>query len=118
MDDETVKAVKMLEAENRAMIRRDAALDPLRNKGVNREKGYRIGRAALMNAVRQEGRDVLSQAGDGYWRDMGKRYPWMAAGMDKGRRALKATSIFRDGKWYKRVAGGQWVEEKTVRRVW
>lgn len=37
---------------------------------------------AVMNAVDTEGREVLSQAGEGYWRDMERRYPWIGGGSD------------------------------------
>ena len=30
---------------------------------------------AVMNAVNQEGREVLSEAGEGYWRDMDRLHP-------------------------------------------
>lgn len=118
MDDgETIAAVKLMEQEAHARVRADAVMDPIRNKGVDRNKGYRVGRAALMNAVRNEGREVLTPAAEGYWRDMGKRHPHLAAGMDMGRRSLKATSKFRDGRWWKRV-DGEWVAEAPVRRKW
>ena len=95
-------------------VRLDFLNDQKANQAMARRvKGpvsaYRVGRAALMNAVAAEGPEVLSSAADGYWRDMGKRYPWLANGEDSGRTVLKATSIFRDGKWWKRV-GGKWVE--------
>lgn len=96
-------------------VRLDFLNDQKANQAMARRvKGpvsaYRVGRAALMNAVAAEGTEVLSSAADGYWRDMGKRYPWLANGEDSGRTGLKATSIFRDGKWWKRV-GGKWVPE-------
>jgi hypothetical protein len=34
---------------------------------------------ALMNAVNTEGREVLSDAGKGYWEDQKRLYPWIDA---------------------------------------
>jgi len=114
MDGETVQAAKSMARDFGNRVRLDFLNDQKANQAMARRvKGsvsaYRVGRAALMNAVAAEGTEVLSSAADGYWRDMGKRYPWLANGEDSGRTGLKATSIFRDGKWWKRV-GGKWVE--------
>ncbi|HPA83147.1 MAG TPA: hypothetical protein PLS95_20180 [Thermoanaerobaculales bacterium] len=68
-----------------------------------------VNRKKANQAVAAEGPEALSNAADGYWRDLGKRYPWLAGG-DSGRTGRRATSIFRDGKWWKRV-GGKWVPE-------
>ena len=115
MDGETVQAAKSMARDFGNRVRLDFLNDQKANQAMaRRSKGpvsaYRVGRAALMNAVAAEGPEVLSSAADGYWRDMGKRYPWLANGKDSGRTGLKATSIFRDGKWWKRV-GGKWVVE-------
>jgi len=114
MDDETVQAAKSMARDFGKRVRLDFLNDQKANQAMARRvKGavsaYRVGRAALMNAVAAEGPEVLSNAAEGYWRDMGKRYPWLANG-DSGRTGRRATSIFRDGKWWKR-AGGKWIPE-------
>lgn len=38
-----------------------------------------VGVTAFMNAVQTEGPEVATAAGEGYWRDMDRRYPWIAA---------------------------------------
>ena len=87
MDGETVQAAKSMARDFGNRVRLDFLNDQKANQAMARRvKGpvsaYRVGRAALMNAVAAEGPEVLSNAADGYWRDMGKRYPWLANGED------------------------------------
>jgi hypothetical protein len=68
-----------------------------RNRQVARDRGNtdgkisRTGRLvrqvsmeAFMNAVNTEGRAVLSPEASGYWRDMDRRYPFIAVRQDRG----------------------------------
>ena len=53
-----------------------------------------------------------------YMRDMVKRFPWMGDPHDQFQPEFKATSFFRDGKWWRRGPDGDWIAEDPPRRDW
>ena len=59
-----------------AALRRDQKFARERGKHKGAQ-GLRssISKEAFFNAVRTEGPEVLTEAGEGYWRDMERRYP-------------------------------------------
>ena len=59
-----------------AALRRDMKFARERGKH-NSPQGLRssVSREAFFNAVKTEGPEVLTEAGEGYWRDMERRYP-------------------------------------------
>lgn len=61
-----------------AALRRDMKFARERGKH-NSPQGLRssVSREAFFNAVKTEGPEVLTEAGEGYWRDMERRYPHM-----------------------------------------
>lgn len=72
-------------AQMRAAERRDLQRASMRKEAVRiPEAGGRLGWSAdftaVMNAVRTEGPEVLSEAGRGYWDDMKRRHPHIAQG--------------------------------------
>lgn len=86
MNDAMVAEVARRDAERKRKLlplalRRDQELARKRMRaGGGRLEGSsgrltsQISLGALMNAVDTEGREVLSAAGDGYWRDQARRY--------------------------------------------
>lgn len=70
--------------------RRDAEL-AARRAGLSRfgrsgRLRRQISTVAVLNAVRTEGREVLSREGEGYWRDQDRRY----FGIDEQRATLRS----------------------------
>ena len=70
-----------MEQEKKLEIAQSKALYDLRRQvGAKRGEG-RVGaksRLAVLNAVRTEGKEVLTEAGQGFWDDMQRRYHWQA----------------------------------------
>jgi len=66
------------------VLRRDQELNkrfPARPGGPLRMS---VSPEAVANAVRTEGREVMSAAGEGYWKDMRRMYPHLDMQPDKG----------------------------------
>ena len=80
-DAKYAAACRRMEAEKQLEIRESKKLYALRRAvGAKRGEG-RVGaksRAAVMNAVATEGKEVLTDAGEGFWQDMQRRYHWQA----------------------------------------
>ena len=80
-DAKYAAACRRMEAEKQLEIRESKKLYELRRAvGAKRGEG-RVGaksRAAVMNAVATEGKEVLTDAGEGFWQDMQRRYHWQA----------------------------------------
>lgn len=70
-----------MEREKNLEIEQSKKLYRMRREvGAKRGEG-RVGaksRYAVMNAVRTMGKEVLTEAGDGYWEDLQRRYHWHA----------------------------------------
>ncbi len=81
VDDRYLAACRRMEAEKALEQRESKRLYDLRRQvGAKRHEG-RVGaksRLAVLNAVRTEGKEVLTEAGEGFWRDMERRYHWQA----------------------------------------
>lgn len=136
MDGETAQAVRMMQAEQRRRVRRDLRRDELRARdaapggkvGRTGRHALSVGQAAYFNALRTEGPEVATAAGDGYWRDMVRRHPHLRGGGVYDSTALSAngevsrlgrvTQRYRDGKWWRRDERGRWVEAPAPRRDW
>lgn len=61
-----------IEASKELHARRRAA-------GLVGKREGRIGaksRLAVLNAIRTEGKEVMTEAGECFWKDMARRYPW------------------------------------------
>ena len=105
--------------------RRDETLAQRRNPGADGLQ-YSVSKAALMNAVRTEGRDILTEKGAEYWRDQERKYPHMrgkrtdtgydAAGTRTPYGRVSFRARFSEGKIVReRRVCGKWVREEAVR---
>ena len=80
-DAKYAAACKRMEAEKQMEIRESKKLYDLRRQLGSKKHEGRVGaksRLAVMNAVATEGKEVLTDAGEGFWRDMQRRYHWQA----------------------------------------
>lgn len=102
--------------EAESVLKRDQELNkryPARAGGPLRMS---ISPEAVRNAVATEGPEVMTAAGQGYWRDMQRMYPHLNMQPDGGgccdrvTRFGKATLRKRGGRW-ERWVDGQWVKE-------
>lgn len=136
MDGETVAAVRLMKQEQAARVRADLRRDERR--AVCSPAGRRIGRtgqhalsvgqAAFFNARQSEGPEIATSAGDGYWRDMVRRYPHLrgggvydgsaVSGNGRNTRFGKVTQMFRDGRWWRVLADGALEPMRSPRRKW
>jgi len=83
-------------------------------------------RLAVMNAVRTMGKEVLTDAGQGFWDDMQRRYKWQAEDGDwndgnsaNGRknRLGVVKERYRHGRWeHWDAKAGDWVEGEITPR--
>ncbi len=75
----------------RACDERRAAARPARKEGLQ----YSLDRRAVMNAVRTEGREILTEQGADYWRDQERKYPHLrGARTDTGDNAAGTRNRF------------------------
>ena len=81
-------------AEMRAALERDLTRARARPEygriGKSGRLVMQIDTVAAMNAVDAEGPDVLTAAGDEYWRDMRRRHPWIDTMPDRGAVSVRA----------------------------
>lgn len=72
---------RRMESEKALEIKASKRLiDERRRLGIKRGEG-RVGaksRYAVLNAIRTEGKEVMTEAGRGFWKDMERRYHWQA----------------------------------------
>ena len=102
-------------------LRNDQAVAKTRKHGGKQGLTMSISREALMNAVRTEGREVLTEAGSGYWNDMRRRYPHLnlnGSAPDGGdnlagtrNRFGKVARRFTVARGWEVRVGGRWVRE-------
>lgn len=115
----TRAAVQQLVDESNARFKGALERDRARAKRQPNTKGHtRIDQAAFMRAVAMEGPEVLSPAGDCYWRDMANRYEHLRDPHDIQFEKRSYTSIYREGKWWRKNENGEWEEEPPRRRDW
>lgn len=99
-----------------------------RQMGAKKGEG-RVGaksRYAVLNAIATEGKEVMTEAGQGFWDDMQRRYHWHAedGNWNDGNspnghktRLGKVTEKYMRGKWYHwDAAAGGWVEGEITKR--
>ena len=128
-DAKHAAACKRMEAEKSLEIRESKKLYELRRQLGSKKHEGRVGaksRLAVMNAVATEGKEVLTDAGDGFWRDMQRRYHWQAEDGNRedgssanGRKNHigKVTERFRRGRWEHWDATiGDWVPGEITKR--
>ena len=93
---------------------------------MNREIAKRAGpnglqcvvdEAAVMNAVRTEGREIMTREGRGYWNDMKRLYPHLRGGRTFSTQSPNGRSN-RFGKVTLRKRGANWERWNTVRGEW
>jgi hypothetical protein len=112
-----MKREKKLEIDaSKALIRQRRQL------GLEGKREGRVGaksRHAVLHAVRTMGKEILTEAGEDYWRFLERKYPWQALdgrpqGTDSinGHRNRHGKVSLRKvgGRWY-RWERGRWVEE-------
>ena len=124
-DAKHAAACARMEREKNLEIRESKKLYELRRQLGSKKHEGRVGaksRLAVMNAVATEGKEVLTDAGEGFWRDMQRRYHWQAedgnwedGSSANGRRnhfgVVKAK--YMRGRWHrwdKKL--GEWVPEE------
>lgn len=99
-----------------------------RQMGAKKGEG-RVGaksRYAVLNAIATEGKEVMTEAGQGFWDDMQRRYKWQAedGNWNDGNSANghvtrlgKVSEKFMRGKWYHwDAAVGGWVEGALTKK--
>jgi len=112
------ETARQLLAERRERMRRILPqvkiLDGIRAQSRNSLKIGKTGRlkrsisiAAVMNAVDAEGREVLTKAGEGYWKDQDRRY----FGITEGTASITAMRNRLGRVTYRKVYGSNGVTE-------
>ncbi len=80
VDNDYLKRCARMKCEKDMEIKASKALIKEReDRGLAGKREGRIGaksRYAVLNAIRTEGREVMTEAGDSFWKDMKRRYPW------------------------------------------
>lgn len=66
--------------ENVSLRKRDEALAARVRHGRKEGLTSSISRESLLNAVRHEGREILTSEGGDYWKDMQRKYPHLNVG--------------------------------------
>ena len=93
---------------------------------VNRDIAKRAGpnglqcvvdEAAVMNAVRTEGREIMTREGRGYWNDMKRIYPHLRGGRSFSTRSPNGAHN-RFGRVTQRKRGANWERWNPVRGEW
>ena len=98
-------------------LRHDQAI--ARALGRKRSEGLSmsVSRAAFLNAVKANGIDILTPAGEEYWKDQARHYPHLnllATGVDTGDNPSGTRCRF--GRVKERMVGGVWY--KNVHNTW
>lgn len=121
VDDRHLAMCARMEREKSLEIAQSKALYDLRRQvGAKRGEG-RVGaksRLAVLNAVRTEGKEVLTEAGQGFWDDMQRRYHWQAEDGNWNDGNSANGHVCRLGKVSERFARGRWWHWDPVARTW
>lgn len=120
-DAKYAAACKRMEAEKQMEIRESKKLYDLRRQLGSKKHEGRVGaksRLAVMNAVATEGKEVLTDAGEGFWRDMQRRYHWQAedGNWEDGSSANGTRNHY--GKVRERYRAGRWEHWDAKKRDW
>lgn len=120
-DAKYAAACKRMEAEKQMEIRESKKLYDLRRQLGSKKHEGRVGaksRLAVMNAVATEGKEVLTDAGEGFWRDMQRRYHWHAedGNWEDGNSANGRKNHI--GKVSERYRNGRWEHWDAKKRDW
>ena len=120
-DAKYAAAAQRMEAEKQLEIRESKKLYEMRRQLGSKKHEGRVGaksRLAVMNAVATEGKEVLTDAGEGFWRDMQRRYHWQAEDGDwEDGNSLSGTRN-HIGKVRERYRNGRWEHWDAKVRDW
>ena len=128
-DAKYAAACRRMEKEKQLEISESKKLHDIRRTLGSKKHEGRVAarsRAAVMNAVATEGKEVLTEAGEGFWRDMQRRYHWQAEDGDwedgssaNGRKNHYGVvrERYRAGRWeHWDKKRGEWVEGEITKR--
>ena len=120
-DAKYAAACRRMEAEKQMEIRESKKLYDLRRQLGSKKHEGRVGakcRLAVMNAVATEGKEELTDAGEGFWRDMQRRYHWQAedGNWEDGNSANGRKNHI--GKVNERYRNGHWEHWDAKKRDW
>lgn len=118
-----------MEREKNLEISESKKLHEMRRQvGAKKGEGRVAARSryAVLNAIATEGKEVMTEAGQGFWDDMQRRYKWQAedGNWNDGNspnghktRLGKVSEKYMRGKWYHwDAAVGGWVEGEITKR--
>jgi hypothetical protein len=101
------------------VLAKDMAHAKTRRHGRKEGLAYSVDKRALMNAVRSEGREILTEQGADYWKDQERKYPHLnvsGRGGDSGQspdgsanRFGRVSRRFTAARGWERRVGGEWV---------
>ena len=107
------------------ILEKDAALAKARRHGRKEGLQYSVDKRALMNAVRSEGREILTEQGADYWRDQERKYPHLGLsgrGVDSGQspdgtrnRFGRVSYRWTQARGGERRVNGEWVRVEKCR---
>ena len=116
-----LKECRRMEAEKRLEISESKKLHKLRRElGSRRGEGLVVKRSrrAVLNAVATEGKEVLTEAGQGFWDDMQRRYHWQAEDGNWNDGNSPDGTRNHIGKVRERMRGGKWEHWDPKTRSW
>lgn len=82
---------------------------------------YSVDKRALLNAVRSEGAEILTEQGASYWKDQERKYPHLnisGRGSDNGQSPDGTRNRFGRVSWRSRFVDGQLVRERNENGKW
>ena len=118
---EWVEANARMQREKKLEIDASKALQRQRRElGLEGRREGRVGaksRHAVLHAVRTMGKEILTEAGEDYWRFLERKYPWQALdGSPQGDTSVNGHRC-RQGKVSRRYVRGKWHVWKEGRWV-
>lgn len=118
---EWVEANARMQREKKLEIDASKALQRQRRElGLEGRREGRVGaksRHAVLHAVRTMGKEILTEAGEDYWRFLERKYPWQALdGRPQGDTSVNGHRC-RQGKVSRRYVRGKWHVWKEGRWV-
>lgn len=118
---EWVEANARMQREKKLEIEASKALQRQRRElGLEGRREGRVGaksRHAVLHAVRTMGKEILTEAGEDYWRFLERKYPWQALdGRPQGDASINGHRC-RQGKVSRRYVRGKWLVWKKGRWI-